>query len=126
MYTLRRQRVWKPAEELPDVPELLAALELSEVLEPLAVPAERPERVLAVPALKDAEVQERAPRVFRLPEAWAVTADAAVQKPASSFLLEESALPDAGAVLALEAVTELAEPALAAELELAVELVESE
>ena len=83
MYTLRRQTVWKSAEALLDVLEPLAALELSEVPEPLAVPAEQPERVLAVPALKDAAAQELASQAFRLPEALAVTADAAVLKPAS-------------------------------------------
>ena len=103
----------------------MAALEPSEVPELLAVPDEQPARVLEVPALQDAAVLELEQLVFRLPVELAATADAAVPKPASSFLLEESALPDAGAALAPAAVTELAEPELAAELELEVESVES-
>ena len=89
-------------EALQDVPEL------SEVPESLAVPDEQPERALAVPALQDAAVQERESQAFRLPEAWAVTADAAVRKPASSFLLEESAQQDAATALSVTAVWPLA------------------
>ena len=67
--TTRRQKALKKTEELRDVPTPLAALELSEVPEPLAVPDVRPEQAWAVPALQDAAALERAPLAFRLPEA---------------------------------------------------------
>ena len=80
-YTLRRQTVWKPEGALQVVPAPCGVLELSGVPEPLAVPDERPERALAVPALSAA--QALASLVFRLPEASVVTADAAALKQAS-------------------------------------------
>ena len=125
MYTLHRQKVWKTAEALLDVPAPSAALELSEVPGLSAVPDERLERAWAVPALKDAAVQERASMAFRLPEALVVTADAAALKQASWVLPQVTELPDAAAEQELAAVTEHAEPGLEVELEPAVESADS-